>query len=455
MAEVTLYSIVNTLYLTVKKVSMKFYIPPLQSFLFIILILFPLVTADLNSDKQALLDFVSSVPHRRNLKWDLATSICTSWIGITCNPNQTRVVSVRLPGVGLVGNIPSDTLGKIDSLKTLSLRSNLLSGSLPPDITSLPSLQYLFLQHNNLSGELPTSLSSQLNALVLSYNSFKGRIPKTLQNLTQLTRLSLENNSLSGPIPDFHVNLKHLNLSYNHFNGSIPSSLHNFSSSSFEGNSLLCGLPLKPCSGVPPSSAPPALAPVKHRSKNKLSKGAIIAIAVGGAVLLFFVALVIVLCCLKKKDNGTSREVKAKGPIGGGGGRTEKPKEEFGSGVQESEKNKLVFFEGCSYNFDLEDLLRASAEVLGKGSYGTAYKAILEEAMTVVVKRLKEVVVGKREFEQHMEIIGSIGSHPNVVPLRAYYYSKDEKLLVCDYYPNGNLSILLHGMHFLFLLVSV
>ncbi|XP_045832738.1 probable inactive receptor kinase At5g58300 [Trifolium pratense] len=446
MTEVTLNSIVNNLflYLTVKKVTMKFYRPPLQSFFFIIVILFPLVTSDLNSDKQALLDFVSSVPHRRNLKWDLATSICTSWIGITCNPNQTRVVSVRLPGVGLVGTIPANTLGKIDSLKTISLRSNLLSGSLPPDITSLPSLQYLFLQHNNLSGELPTSLSSQLNALVLSYNSFKGRIPKTLLNLTQLTRLSLENNSLSGPIPDFHVNLKYLNLSYNHLNGSIPSSLHNFSSSSFEGNSLLCGLPLKPCSRVPPSPAPPALAPVKHGSKNKLSKGAIIAIAVGGAVLLFFVALVIVLCCLKKKDNGTSREVKAKGPIGGGG-RNEKPKEEFGSGVQESEKNKLVFFEGCSYNFDLEDLLRASAEVLGKGSYGTAYKAILEELTTVVVKRLKEVVVGKREFEQQMEIIGSIGSHPNVVPLRAYYYSKDEKLLVCDYYPNGNLSILLHG----------
>ncbi|KAK9081913.1 hypothetical protein Syun_030750 [Stephania yunnanensis] len=29
--------------------------------------------------------------------------------------------------------------------------------------------------------------------------------------------------------------------------------------------------------------------------------------------------------------------------------------------------------------FDLEDLLRASAEVLGKGSVGTSYKAVLEE----------------------------------------------------------------------------
>lgn len=121
--------------------------------------------------------------------------------------------------------------------------------------------------------------------------------------------------------------------------------------------------------------------------------------------------------------------------------------------MQTAEKNKLVFFEGCSYNFDLEDLLRASAEVLGKGSYGTAYKAILEESTTVVVKRLKEVAAGKKDFEQQMEIIGRAGNHPNVVPLRAYYYSKDEKLLVYDYISNGNLSALLHGMplHYLFL----
>ncbi|KAK1565560.1 hypothetical protein Q3G72_029548 [Acer saccharum] len=83
--------------------------------------------------------------------------------------------------------------------------------------------------------------------------------------------------------------------------------------------------------------------------------------------------------------------------------------------------------------------------LLGKGSYGTAYKAVLEESTTVVVKRLKEVVVGNREFEQQMEIVGRVRQHQNVVPLRAYYYSKDEKLLVCDYFSNGSLSTLLHG----------
>lgn len=431
--------------------SMKFYFTSVASFLFAIIILFPLATADLSSDRQALLDFANAVPHRRNLMWNPSTSICTSWVGITCNQNGTRVVNVRLPGVGLVGSIPSNTLGKLDAVKTISLRSNLLKGNLPADIASLPSIQYLYLQHNNLSGDIPTSLSPQLVVLDLSYNSFTGSIPKTLHNLTELTSLNLQNNSLSGQIPNIAVTvLRNLNLSYNNLSGPIPAALRIYPNSSFEGNSLLCGPPLTPCSGIPPTP-PPALTPAPssaptQSSKNKLSKVAIIAIAVGGAVMLFFVILVIVLCCSKKKDDRDSNVIKGKGPSAGG--RGEKPKEEFGSGVQEPEKNKLVFFEGSSYNFDLEDLLRASAEVLGKGSYGTSYKAILEESMTVVVKRLKEVVVGKKEFEQQMEIVGRVGQHANVVPLRAYYYSKDEKLLVYDYVPAGNLSTLLHGMHF-------
>lgn len=110
----------------------------------------------------------------------------------------------------------------------------------------------------------------------------------------------------------------------------------------------------------------------------------------------------------------------------------------------EAERNKLVFFEGGIYSFDLEDLLRASAEVLGKGSVGTSYKAVLEEGTTVVVKRLKDVSVTKREFEMQMDILGKI-KHENVVSLRAFYYSKDEKLLVSDFMAAGSLSALLHG----------
>ncbi|KAK9114837.1 hypothetical protein Syun_021634 [Stephania yunnanensis] len=113
------------------------------------------------------------------------------------------------------------------------------------------------------------------------------------------------------------------------------------------------------------------------------------------------------------------------------------------SAIKDDAKLERAFLDAGIYSFDLEDLLRASAEVLGKGSVGTSYKAVLEEGTTVVVKRLKDVVVTKREFEVQMEGLRKV-NHENIVPLRAFYYSKDEKLLVYDFMPAGSLSALLH-----------
>lgn len=407
-------------------------------------------TADLNSDKQALLAFAAEVPHGRKLNWTSDTPVCSAWVGIKCSSDQTHVIIVRLPGVGLLGPIPLNTLGKLDALQILSLRSNRLIENLPPDVPSIPSLHSLYLQHNNLSGEIPTSISSSIKVFDLSYNSFIGVIPPIIQNLSGLTALYLQNNSLSGVIPDLKLpKLRHLNLSYNNLSGSIPSSLQSFPKDSFLGNPLLCGPPLAQCPGLPPSppplSPPPSL-PQRHKKSfwKRLSLGVIIAIAAGILGLLLVLAIILLVCVWKRRREGESGGA-SKGKAVAGGRSEKQPKEEYSSGVQEAEKNKLVFFEGCAYNFDLEDLLRASAEVLGKGSYGTTYKAVLEDGTTVVVKRLKEVVVGKKEFEQQMEIVGRVGQHPNVVPLRAYYYSKDEKLLVYDYMPAGNFSTLLHG----------
>lgn len=423
----------------------------------LLLIFLSQTSADLYSDKQALLNFAAAVPHSRKLNWQSNTPVCSSWIGITCNTNGSHVVAVRLPGVGLYGPIPPNTLGRLDNLTTLSLRSNFFSEEIPSDLLSLPSLQYAYLQHNNFSGTIPSSLSPLLNSLDLSFNSLTGSIPPTIQNLKNLTSLNLQNNSLSGPVPELNISsLKQLNLSYNHLNGSVPSVLQKFPASSFEGNNMLCGPPLNQClafmpspspSPSSPSSPPPTFLPFPptnskkpaNGSKKKLNTGSIVAIAIGGSMVPLFLFVMIVMCCLKKKDENNGAQK-------GKSVRNEKPKEDFGSGVQDAEKNKLVFFEGSSYNFDLEDLLRASAEVLGKGSYGTTYKAILEEGTTVVVKRLKEVVAGKKEFEQQMEAVGRVGHHPNVIPLRAYYYSKDEKLLVYDYATSGSFFSLLHGM---------
>ncbi|KAJ8537929.1 hypothetical protein K7X08_014469 [Anisodus acutangulus] len=386
-----------------------------------LLAILPHIIANLDSDKQALLQFAASVPHLRKLNWNFSFPICNSWIGITCNKDGTRVNAIHLPGVGLIGHIPSNSIGKLDALKVLSLRSNNLNGNLPSDILSIPSLHSIYLQHNNFSGDIPT-FSPRLGVIDLSFNSFTGEIPSTIKNLTRLSVLNLQFNALSGAIPNLDASkLSLLNLSYNMLNGSVPHSLEKFPFSSFVGNSNLCGTPLSSCSSSSPS----------HKGANfkKLSAGTIIAIAIGALSVIFLLVLLISLCYLNKKVSNNTSMVE----------------EKEANGVQECEKNKLMFFKGCSYNFDLEDLLSASADFLGKGSYGSAYRVALDEVTMVVVKRLREVRVVKKEFEQHMDIVGRIRRHPNIVSLLACYYSKDDKLLVYEYKPAGNLSSALHG----------
>ncbi|KAF9588956.1 hypothetical protein IFM89_017635 [Coptis chinensis] len=90
------------------------------------------------------------------------------------------------------------------------------------------------------------------------------------------------------------------------------------------------------------------------------------------------------------------------------------------AGLINSGNKKLVFFRNATKYFDLEDLLRASTEVLGNGTFGTAYKAVLEIGNIVCVKRLKDVRIPEQEFREKIEVVGSM-DHTNLVPLRASY----------------------------------
>ncbi|PON39693.1 Rax [Parasponia andersonii] len=423
--------------------------------LFLVLTSGRVANSEPTQDKQALLAFLSQTPHKNRIQWNSSGSAC-DWVGIGCDANRSFVYRLRLPGVGLVGPIPPNTLGRLTQLRVLSLRSNRLTGQIPSDFSNLTMLRSLYLQDNGLAGEFPLSLTrlTRLARLDLSTNNFTGPIPFSVNNMTHLTGLLLENNGFSGSLPSIpDLKLVSFNVSYNKLNGSIPQSLAKFPASSFAGNLELCGGPLPLCNPFFPAPAespsgnkiPPN--PVQKKSKNKLSTGAIVGIALGAALGLFLLLLILFLCLRRRRQSqpakppkpvATSRSLE----VAEAG--TSSSKDDITGGSMETERNRLVFFEGGIYSFDLEDLLRASAEVLGKGSVGTSYKAVLEQGITVVVKRLKDVVVSKREFEQQMEVIGRI-KHENVVPLRAFYYSKDEKLLVYDFMAAGSLSALLHG----------
>ncbi|CAI0629060.1 unnamed protein product [Linum tenue] len=408
-------------------------------------------------EKQALLSFLSQVPHENRLQWSSNnnSSVC-SWVGIECDADQSSVHSLRLPGAGLVGPIPPQTLGRLSQLRVLSLRSNRLSGEIPSDFSNLTLLRSLYLQNNAFSGGFPAGVTplARLTRLDLSSNNFSGPIPFAVNNWTRLTGLFLENNAFSGPLPSISANLVDFNASNNRLNGSIPRNLQRFSAAAFAGNLGLCGGPLPPCNPFFPSPTPsPSTIQPIHKKSKKLSTAAIVLISVG-AVLALLILLLLLFCCLRRKQRQQQQQQSPKPPkpVPGAAARsvpvdaagTSSSKDDITGGSADAERNKLVFFDGGVYSFDLEDLLRASAEVLGKGSVGTSYKAVLEDGTTVVVKRLKDVVVTKKEFEMQMEVLGKV-RHDNVVPFRAFYFSRDEKLLVSEYVAAGSLSALLHG----------
>ncbi|PIN04172.1 Serine/threonine protein kinase [Handroanthus impetiginosus] len=417
------------------------------------ILLLPFATPDIASDRAALLGLRSAVGGRV-LLWNLSSLTPCQWSGVVCSPENSSVVELHLPGMGLSGKLPSNTITNMTNLQTLSLRYNALSGPLPADIfSSLTSLRNLYLQHNFFSGQIPETLFS-LTSLVrvnLAENNFSGPLSPSFNNLTRLGTLYLQNNHFSGPIPDLNLpTLDQFDVSNNNLTGEIPRGLSGKPKSSFAGNSL-CGDPLDSCNGKP---------------KKKLSGGAIAGIIIG-SVLGFLVLLLLVFCLCRmlarkgvsSKDEGVVKEKELEIPtekaMESGVGK-DSPSSSFAAamGAREKEKGEgrllsggkkgLVFLGKTGWNFDLDDLLRASAEVLGKGTFGTAYKAVMENGLAVAVKRLRDVNMGEKEFREKMEEVGKM-DHENLVPLRAYYYNREEKLLVYDYLPMGSLSALLHG----------
>ncbi|KAL5079466.1 hypothetical protein RYX36_007887 [Vicia faba] len=449
---------------------------------FFFLFILPFVKPDLTSERAALLNLRAAVGGRTFL-WNTTSATPCNWSGVKCDQNHTHVVELHLPAVSLTGKIPAGVFSDLRNLHTLSLRFNSLSGPLPSDLSALTSLRNLYLQQNLLSGELPATFFhlTGLVRLNLASNNFSGEIPVGFQNLTRLKTLYLQNNQFTGSLTELNrVELAQFNVSNNKLNGSVPEKLQTFGKDSFLGNNLLCGKPLNPCPNEGSASSGNGggnrnssvvgdnQGLVKNKEKSKLSGGAIAGIVIGSVVVLLFVVFALIVICKNKngektssidevaatlkhnqQDEGIHSENVGNGN-GNGNGYSSAAALVVPAAVSEGVvvgggEKKLVFFRNWGKVFGLEDLLRASAEVLGKGTFGTSYKAVLEVGPVVVaVKRLRDVTISEKEFKEKIERVGTM-VHENLAPLRAYYYSRDEKLLVHDYLHMGSLSALLHG----------
>ncbi|XP_038897370.1 pollen receptor-like kinase 2 [Benincasa hispida] len=374
-------------------------------------------------EAEVLVKFKSSLSINAALdNWNVSINICDDdpktrgkfWTGVTCKDGT--LFGLRLENMSLSGVIDIDTLVNLPSLRSLSFMNNSFHGSMPP-VKKLGALRALYLAYNKLSGTIPDDAFQDMRSLKtvrLEENDFKGQIPGSLSSLPALVELSLEGNRFEGKIPDFIPrDWKLFDLSNNQLEGAIPSGLANIDSNAFAGNNDLCGKPLSRC-----------------KSPKKWY------ILTGVTVGIILLAIIVIRHRYRRRKALSLAAEEAHDKLGLAKAQYQE---------QTEENAKLQFVRADRPIFDLEELLRAPAEVLGGGSFGSSYKALLSNGPPVVVKRLRPMrCVGFEEFHEHMKKLGSI-SHPNLLPPLAFYYRNEDKLLISEFMGNGNLADHLHG----------
>ncbi|CAM8927360.1 unnamed protein product [Rhodiola kirilowii] len=439
----------------------------LLSFLaFLVQLLLRASSHSLNSDGLALLALKSAIttdPTKALKTWSATDQNPCRWNGVTCVNH--RVTELELPSLGLTGYIPSE-LGLLDSLQRLNLANNSFSKSIPPRLFNATSLTHIDLSRNLLTGSVPSQIKSltHLTRVDLSSNQLNGSLPECLPDLVFLSgTVNLSYNEFSGQIPAsygrFPVKVS-LDLRHNDLDGEIPQtgSLMNQGPTAFSGNRGLCGFPLQtPCSKTGPATSSSPENPLSVPNP-KLPNGADInteegeipekrtgtvsmAIPIVSGVSILVAAVSVSFWIFNKKRRNSRTD---EGKIG-----KKFPNKEDLEDVtytDEGQNGKFVVLDE-GFNLELEDLLRASAYVVGKSKGGIVYKVVCGGGAQVAVRRLSESDGSWKfkEFVAEVEAIGRV-QHPNLVKLRAYYYANDEKLLVSDFVNNGSLHTALHGV---------
>ncbi|XP_022847958.1 probable LRR receptor-like serine/threonine-protein kinase At4g20940 isoform X2 [Olea europaea var. sylvestris] len=391
----------------------------------------------------------------------------------------------------LTGSIPEE----------LHLQNNILSGSMdfsPPSRNS--NVRVVDFSHNLLSGHFPDGFGSfsGLQVLDIGGNNFSGSLPTSIGNISTLTSLDISHNHFTGPLPNNLSNsLRSFNASYNDLSGVVPENLRKFPLSSFyPGNSAL------QFPNPPPGSNQ---VPTRNASKRHMKIIIKMVIIVFCVISLVIFILLAIFIFYKRKSRRplplvTSKDVHlqtltpstGRKDLAGGLGVSGKdlmtarkgssldlisPHEKMAAvtGFSQSKTSLFswspesresftaeqlsrldvgspdrlageLYFLDDTISFTADELSRAPAEVLGRSSHGTSYRAALGNGLFLTVKWLREGVAKQRkEFAKEAQKFANI-RHPNVVGLRGYYWgpTQQEKLILLDYISPGSLARFLY-----------
>ncbi|KAJ7567590.1 hypothetical protein O6H91_02G154200 [Diphasiastrum complanatum] len=399
------------------------------------------------------------------------------------------------------GSIPQG-IGSLAMLQLLDLSRNKLTGTIPP-LSQLDNLQSLDLSFNQLTGSIPAQIPVSLQEFNVSSNDLSGEIPSVLEHKFPISSFFPGNSGLTATAGAFNSSSPSQNLpgilKSAHHKGITPAVKAGLIGGCTAGVILVliaCAFVFYIKKSRPPRTARTSVFRVIDKGlaqpggagnerRRDLSCQTDVQVAPSVTV---GVPSRYPLSPLKDTDGGQSKGTstaqeeslfksleipKRTAPIGMSPSKKQftgllqsMPKEESSLSADNTVVLKVgspdklagdLFLLDSSITFTAEELSRAPAEVLGRSSHGTSYKATLENGHSVTVKWLREEIArSKKDFTNEAKKLGSI-KHPNILPLKGFYWGprEHEKLIIRDFVSSGSLDNRLSGMSFLFLLCEV
>ncbi|PRQ21430.1 putative protein kinase RLK-Pelle-LRR-XI-1 family [Rosa chinensis] len=332
---------------------------------------------------------------------------------------RLSLVNLKLGDNHLSGPIPS-TFASLTDLEYIDLSTNKINESIPSFVGDMSKLIYLNLSNNKFSQEIPLQLGNlfQLSQLDLSGNSLEGNIPSQMSKLQSLEDLNLSHNNLSGVIPTSFgemPGLLHIDMSYNQLQGAIPDSKA-FQNASLEGNNGLCGnvVGLQPCN---PSAGN------KSTSNKDRKLVFLIVFPVLGVILLALLGIAFIRRRRRRRMQYQHTE----------------------QSYVQNEVFAIANFDGRKMYGQIMEATDSfdTAYCIGKGGYGTVYKAKLPSGSIVAVKKLYPVhdseEASQKEFFNEIRALLEI-RHRNIVKLLGFCSNVHHSFLVYEYLEKGSLS---------------